>query len=78
MAKRKALYMLVTADEYELPCGVFESELSIARQYRCSQQAVNNSIYRKTLFQKKYYIISVTLSTDRENRDIMKAQRQNA
>ena len=44
MAKRKALYMLVTADEYELPCGVFESELSIAREYRTSRQAVHNSI----------------------------------
>lgn len=78
MANKNYLYMIVTADEYELPVGVFESEYSIARAYRVSRQAVHNCITRKTLFRKKYYIIFVTMSTNYENHAIIKAQRQNA
>lgn len=75
---KKYLYMIVTADEYELPVGVFESELSIARLYHTSRQAVHNALHRRTLFRKKYYIIFVTMSTNHENRDIMRPQRQRA
>lgn len=71
-------YMVVTADEYELPVGVFESEQSIARAYGVSQQAVHNSIYRKTLFRKKYYIIFVTITTNQKSHAIIQSQRQDA
>ena len=58
---KKILYMIVTADEYEMPVGFFESEYSIARRYRVSRGAVCNAIRRKSIFQKKYYIILVTM-----------------
>ncbi len=61
MAKKNYLYMIVTADEYELPVGVFESEFSIARRYHVSRGAVCNAIRRNSLFLKKYYIIFVTM-----------------
>ena len=78
MAKKNYLYMIVTADEYELPIGVFESECSIARAFRVSRQAVHYCVTKKALFRKKYYIIFVTMSSNNETRDIIKSQRQKA
>ena len=74
----ETLYMVVTADEYELPVGVFESEYSIAREYGVSRQAVSLAIFQKRLFQKKYYIIIVSMSTKSKSHAIMSSQRQNA
>ena len=72
------LYMVVTADEYEFPMGVFESESSIARRFRVCRSVVCNAIRRKSVFQKKYYIILVSLYTDQKSGVIIESQRQRA
>ena len=72
----KTLYMVVTADEYELPVGVFESELSIAKEWRVSRTTVEMAIARRSLFQKNFYIICVKMDTIRKSHVIMSTQRQ--
>lgn len=74
----ETLYMVVTADEYELPVGVFESELSIAIEYGVSQPSVHNAIVRQSLFRKRFYIIRVKIITKSKSHVIMSSQRQNA
>ena len=57
------VYLVVTDDRYELPVGIFESQLSIAKTYGVSREAVSMAVKRRRKFQRNYRIICVDMST---------------
>lgn len=61
MKKSNCLYLVVTADRYELPVGVFKSQLSISKTYGTARTAVTEAIKCNSKFQKKYRIICVDM-----------------
>ncbi len=57
------VYLVVTDDRYELPVGIFESQLSIAKTYGVSRESVSIAIKRRSKFQRNFRIICVDMST---------------
>lgn len=55
------VYLVVTDDRYELPVGIFESQLSISKTYGTTRSAVTEAIKHNSKFQKKYRIICVDM-----------------
>lgn len=56
MKRSNCFYMVVTADKYELPVGLFESVLSIALFFKKTRQAVDYAVREHRKFAKKYFI----------------------
>ena len=56
MKRLNCVYMVVTADEFELPVGIFESVLSISSLLGVGVRAINCAIAEHRKIAKKYFI----------------------
>lgn len=56
MKRSNCLYMVVTADKYELPVGVFESVLSISALFGLGVRAINYAIAEHRKVAKNFFI----------------------
>ena len=56
------VFVVVTADEYELPVFVGETIQEVADQFNCHRTTIKSNISRNIKFKNKYYIRSLILS----------------
>ena len=56
------LFVVVTADEYELPVFVADTIQELADQFNCHKNTIKSTISRNIKFKNKYYIRSLILS----------------
>lgn len=56
------VFLVITADEYELPVYLGESIQELADQFNCHKNTIKSTISRNIKFKNKYYIRSLILN----------------
>jgi hypothetical protein len=56
------VFVVVTADEYELPVFIGDSIQEVADQFNSHRNTIKSTISRNIMFKHKYYIRSLILN----------------